>query len=396
MTAEAQSTEHVADWQARGISVSSIERELSMLWRAVPGSTAEDRPMAMRTSVLNLVVYTEGDSEGDPEGAPASGVAEIIAQLAGSHPSRSIIVEAEPDHDTPSLDAALSAHCHVASAGQGKFCCEQVTITVKGEAARHVAGVVIPLLLPDLPTVVWWQGLPPLHARAFQRMVETADRLLVDSAQFGHGPAALRHAQQVRAALGKGCALADLAWTRLRLWREVVAALFDDAQRRPYARGIRSLDVTVGAPDSGEGDATAGSDLRGAPTLVPLLAGWIEAVTAVAPALTARRAAGGGVLAGDLAGLTLVAEHDGHLLEATLRRDAADPSHVVERVAIDGAPGAEARHGFATDTPSALLARELEHDGQDPIYETALACAVARFAAPGDLPPDEAPLGGLA
>ena len=351
MTGESETTEHVHDWQATGVSVSAIERELSALWRPEVGGGGDDRAIAMRTSALNLVVYTE--SAGAAESA-----AETISRLAGSHPSRAIIIEAEPHHETSSLDASLSAHCHLAATGQGKFCCEQVTITVKGEAAEHVGGVVAPLLLPDLPTVVWWQGVPPLASRAFQRLTEVVDRLIIDSEAFGGGSEAPRAVRDLQAALGDNRDLVDLAWARLAPWRETIALAFDDSHHRPLAYGLRTLTVTVGGP--------------AAPAAVGLLASWLATATGQAPTVLVQADSSAEGRAGDLLALTLDATAGEHTLRLQVWRDRAGAA-LRHQVTLDGVTGAERRALLVPADDALLLARELESYGRDALYEAALA-----------------------
>ncbi len=355
-------------WPSTSISISTIERELSALWKTAPGDKATDRILATRTSVLNLVVYAEGE-------AAASRAADTIAQLAGSHPSRAIIIAAHPQHETASLDTTLSAHCHIASSGQGKFCCEQVTIVATGEAVDHVAGVVAPLLLPDLPTVVWWQGAPPLNSRLFQRVMEVGDRLIVDVEQFGYGWAALRQVQEVRAALIGHRVLADLTWTRLRPWRALIAGLFDPPQQRPFVRHLASVRIAYAMS---EADAGGERDEHPLPPSVLLLVAWIESATGQLPevALRAEQARDQALLEGDLLSVEVEAAFDGHTLHAVLRRGAPGSTVVGETVALDGVTHEQRYHTLAAGTDSGWLARELEAHGDDPVYEAAVHYAV--------------------
>ncbi len=60
---------------------------------------------------------------------------------------------------------------------------ERVWLEVHGSASRHLSSIAIPLLLADLPMFLWWPGpVPHQH----HQLSDTADRLIVDSSQFGH------------------------------------------------------------------------------------------------------------------------------------------------------------------------------------------------------------------
>ncbi len=76
--------------------------------------------------------------------------------------------------------------------GGDRVCYEEVVLSVRGEAAEHLTGIVAPLLIHDLPTHVWWPGDPPFTDPVFDQLVEMGDRLIVDSSDFGDLLAGLR------------------------------------------------------------------------------------------------------------------------------------------------------------------------------------------------------------
>src|SRR3990172_4776354 len=82
-------------WSGQGVDLARIEAELLRLRReAAVGA----QPFAVRASVLNLVVYAAS------EGA-ARRAAQVVAGLAGQHPSRTLIAGARPSGAEPRLDA---------------------------------------------------------------------------------------------------------------------------------------------------------------------------------------------------------------------------------------------------------------------------------------------------
>ena len=84
-------------------------------------------------------------------------------------------------------------------------------LTVRGEAAAHLNGIVAPLLIHDLPTHVWWPGDPPFSNPVFDQLVELGDRLIIDSADFSDLLRGLRRLATLRRRSGIG----DLTWKRL-------------------------------------------------------------------------------------------------------------------------------------------------------------------------------------
>src|SRR5438105_5054494 len=149
-------------WEAKGTEVAAIETQLARLWGLPDVSngdgdarvTEKGLPHA-RASVLNLIV-TVVDAEA------AERVVQTMMSLGVRHPSRAIVLVADHESRGDALDARISTHCHVApSMEDERICYEEVILTVRGEAAEHLSGVVAPLLIHDLPTFVWWPGDPP-------------------------------------------------------------------------------------------------------------------------------------------------------------------------------------------------------------------------------------------
>ena len=150
--------EPVLRWSARAHSIAEIERELARIWSATDLTTDIDgepgRYVAARSSVMNLVVIARR-----PE--LAEHCAAAIQALTGRHPSRTMIV-GSADPDGPSwLDARVEAHCILPREGSPETCAEMIHVTAGGEAGRHVAAIVTPLLIHDLPVTIWWPGQTP-------------------------------------------------------------------------------------------------------------------------------------------------------------------------------------------------------------------------------------------
>src|SRR5512146_2919137 len=142
-------------WRSRVRDLPSIERELARMWASTPLVTSvdgvEERRVAARTSVMNLVVVA-----GRPE--VGERCAAIIGRLTGRHPSRSLIISML-DPDGPSwIDAEVQAYCALPRGGSAETCSEQIYLRAGGESGRHLAAIIAPLLIHDLPVTVWWPG----------------------------------------------------------------------------------------------------------------------------------------------------------------------------------------------------------------------------------------------
>ncbi len=148
-------------------------------------------------------------------------------------------------------------------------------LSVRGDAAAHLSGIVAPLLIHDLPTHVWWPGDPPFHDPVFDQLVEIADRVVVDSADFGDLLSGLRRLANLRRKSGVG----DLSWERLSWWQELTAQFFDAPRFRRYLPNLSRLQLryAVQPPASNrhDEDAEVAPGTSAPMTQALLYAGWI-------------------------------------------------------------------------------------------------------------------------
>lgn len=154
--------------------------------------------------VFTLVVVAEAEHYGE--------VFEAAMDAGRAHPSR-IIVALYSDSETPQLDAEL----HTGESVPGDI----IVLRILGQLRYHADSVVLPLLLPDSPTVVWWPHNAPANLVA-DSLGALATRRITDAAGTPDPQAALM-ARAVHHAPGDS----DLTWTRLTPWRALLAAALD-------------------------------------------------------------------------------------------------------------------------------------------------------------------------
>jgi glucose-6-phosphate dehydrogenase assembly protein OpcA len=233
-----------------------IEMILRQLWKA--GQHGEQS--VTRACMLNLVVYA-----GTPENAVAATAA--LAELTATLLCRAIVLLSDEAADEPStLQAWLSAHCQAPKATGQRVCCEQVTLRTTGEADERLPSAVLPLLVPDLPVAVWWMGDPPFGAPVFEQLLDTADRLLVDTRSFEDPTFSLtRLAGLARHHAGR-IAISDLNWARLTTWQDQLAQAFDSVETLPYLDRLERLTLHYIRPTG---------TTRHDPEMALLLAGWV-------------------------------------------------------------------------------------------------------------------------
>lgn len=233
-------------WSSRAHSIADIEQELARIW-AIPKLTAvreggeEERNVAARTSVLNLVVVARREEIGEHAAA-------VISELTGRHPSRTLIITSADPEGRSFLDASIRAFCVLPRDDAAEVCAEQILIRAGGEAGRHLEAIVAPLLIHDLPVTIWWPGEPPFGSPVARDLLAMADRLVVDGSTWtGDGLARLR---ELSKAMDRDrLAVSDFALVRQSRWREAIASVFDLPEFTPYLRSIRRISVTYGTHD---------------------------------------------------------------------------------------------------------------------------------------------------
>jgi glucose-6-phosphate dehydrogenase assembly protein OpcA len=138
-----------------------------------------------------------------------------LAGMAERHPSRTIILIPLPD-EPDGLDAGLSLRCF--AAGGRHVCSEVIELRLRGNRTEAPASIVLPLIISDLPVFCRWRGEPPFGQAPWEQLIDVADRVIVDSSEWGE----LRP-DELGAAFER-TALSDIAWARLRDWRVDLAA----------------------------------------------------------------------------------------------------------------------------------------------------------------------------
>ncbi|MDC0769375.1 glucose-6-phosphate dehydrogenase assembly protein OpcA [Streptomyces sp. HD] len=161
--------------------------------------------------VLTLVIVTDEENAYDALRA--------ANDASHEHPSRTLLVikrvsRSPRDRTTSRLDAEVRVG---ADAGSG----ETVVLRLYGEVSDHAQSVVLPLLLPDAPVVVWWPVNAPLDP-ANDPLGALAQRRVTDT---------YASEQPVRELTARADTYTpgdtDLSWTRITPWRSMLAAALD-------------------------------------------------------------------------------------------------------------------------------------------------------------------------
>ena len=219
--------------QRPGQVLARVDDALRGLWsaRPAPGETPTSRA---RTA--NLVVIA-------PTPAQAEAWQAIIDDVVQNVPARAIVVGLDPD-GADGLEASVSGVCSVAGGGSPSVCSERVSLVARGAMCGRVASVVGSLCLSDVTTTLVWLGRVHTDDPAFGPLAEGAGRIVLDAAQGSVMSLAnvVYWARALPAAERPG--LADLTWTRISIWQELCARMFDEPRLRTLSSHVTAVTVT--------------------------------------------------------------------------------------------------------------------------------------------------------
>jgi glucose-6-phosphate dehydrogenase assembly protein OpcA len=285
--------------------------------------------------VLTLVVVTDEENAYD--------ALKAANDASHEHPSRTLVVikrvsRSPRDRTKSRLDAEVRLG---AEAGTG----ETVILRLHGEVSEHAQSVVLPLLLPDAPVVVWWPVDAPLDP-AHDPLGALAQRRVTDT---------YAAEEPVRDLIARAAAYTpgdtDLSWTRITPWRSMLAAALDQVDCE-----VRSVEV--------EGEEFNPSCELLAMWLADKLGVPVKRAHSAGPGLTAVR------METDCGPIVL---------------DRADGT--LATLSIEGQP--DRAVALKRRDTAELIAEELRRLDPDDTYAAALRYGVERLAGPGDVAGDE-------
>lgn len=212
-------------WSEQDTTPERIEAALRELLRERHAANQELIP----ARVLNLVVIVDRDWKGE--------IANRLERVGRYHASRTILCAIEDRRTTIDATAVMSGDAPE-EGGLGVLR-EDVEIDVGPEHLDHLETIIDPVLVADLPTVLW---SPHGHMEAVEALLGRVDVVLLDSDDLDDvdGPAdGLRQAAELR----ERAYVVDLAWLRTTPWRERLAASFDDPVRRDELYRLDTVEV---------------------------------------------------------------------------------------------------------------------------------------------------------
>ena len=223
--------------EGKNLDISSIEKELTALWKAEEES---DSSPVVRACSLNLIVLG-GD---DPDAA------QMLDELSASHPARTFLVSSEEENGPGFIESWVAAKCSIPLPGEKQVCSEQIHLTAGRQSVARIPSVVSSLLVSDIPVVLWHRGRESTLSGLVDELRLMSDFIILDSSRVSDLVQSIRlSGPEEDAKFG------DLAWERGTPWRNLLAQVFDPSSERQLIRELTAIRVEFG--ESGAGAAGA-------------------------------------------------------------------------------------------------------------------------------------------
>jgi glucose-6-phosphate dehydrogenase assembly protein OpcA len=207
--------------------ITRLERELRDLWKPPEDPTAA---LLSRVCTMNIEVV-----------APSRQLLErytpVVDEVTASIPARAILASIEPGATEDELTGTATVVCW--QAGGKKICSERITLTCRGNASARVGSAIEALLVPEIPTALVWLGRVHVDDPIFEDLATDANRIILDS-EYTSISSVINVAAWARQQRNAP-EIADLAWTRVSAWQEMLARFFDATEHRPLASKVTRI-----------------------------------------------------------------------------------------------------------------------------------------------------------
>ena len=270
-------------WESKEIEVGRIRSALADQWRRWEAEYPDPSVLEadsteqvyMRASTVNVIVAV--DTKDDAKWAEES-----LAHLSDYSPSRLLILvrNGRPaDEATYSVRVKVEEREHTRGVAPVRL--ETITILAPPGNDQSLASLSSPLLIPDLPDVLYVPYGPIAGNLLVSSLFELVDILVVDTVWTQNAGAsfAVLADNSTRQDVGD---INDIAWSRLLVWRQLVAQFFDQPAALESLETIEEVEITY-PPTTDEGRCGRSAAL--------LTAGWL-ADRRTAQRADARRRAG--------------------------------------------------------------------------------------------------------
>lgn len=334
---------------AHASGLHALSAALGDLHRAVLRSSG-DESTQVRLSVVNIVAACN-------DATFTQRAADALVSIAARHPARGLIVVGDPD-----APAHIESDVSLVGTGVGRQYMELVRLDIGGEPAYHLASIVTPLLIPDIPVHLWLVGSAPSTQAFREEAVALCDRIILDTGAYADASETLQLVASKFDTYGVALSIGDIAWQRIRPWREAVAIAFDGPEVRPWLRYVAGVEVvSTGATPS---------------TDAWLFAGWLAsrlpAAESASPDIGVSSIPSDGMRPGDIVAVRIRCERAHHAARVRLSRRAGS---LMTSIDIDDGVVTTGTMALIESNEGELIALLMSDAGHDPMYGAAVARA---------------------
>ncbi len=217
------------------VALDKIESAFRQFWRNSAGSDSSEA--VLKASTHNLIIYVE-------EKAQYEELLDGIHEIISHHPGRMIIAFLDPESGADDIEAHVSAYTKKTKEGLTQISAELIILKTGEPGSWHLAGAILPLLLPDLPVYFWCTSICALRNPNFNTLLNYTDRLIITTPDEYESLDDMGQAMKRIKALERECNISDISWSALTSWREAIAQFFDSEQNHKYLGRLDELEIT--------------------------------------------------------------------------------------------------------------------------------------------------------
>lgn len=216
-----------AVWFERDTTPQAVEAALRGLIVRRRHGEAGEVDAAIPARVLNLVAVVDREWRGEIENR--------LERVGRYHASRTVLCSIEPRRATIDARATILTDDEPVP-GEFATTHEHLVLDIGPEHVENLATIVDPLVVTDLPTMLW---APHGHHEAIDALLGLAQVVLLDSVDDPDIEDSVARARE----LARRAYVVDLAWLRSTPWRERIAATFDPPRWRAQLPTISAVEV---------------------------------------------------------------------------------------------------------------------------------------------------------
>ncbi|HMJ11838.1 MAG TPA: OpcA/G6PD domain-containing protein [Polyangiaceae bacterium] len=346
--------------ESRPISdkLNEIEAALAGLWQ----SDVKEQASA-HAHTQNLLALCDATAGHD--------FTELVDDISSQLAARTFMLRIDPRADPTTLRGDVSAVCRkLPGESEPVVCAERLELVLGSLTAQRLRSILDTLLDARLSTVLFVG--PGAPAAVVGAIATSGTGVVLDSALYGV-------ARSAEICARSSARFHDLAFIRVRRWRELVARFFDDPRLLPALRTVRALEIGY----------VPGSQCRWASAEAELLVAWLATrlgwrtemgelwdASGVRVEVSFLPRESAQVSAGFLQSFALRAELSRGSVLAKIARE-GDGEHLVWSLTADGLPDACQKFLVPHRTAADVATRAVSDVGFDPLAREALGFARA-------------------